>query len=106
VRGIAGTDVCQCSSYVYGDEAACGKGFDQEVNRCRNLVGHHEHMNVRVSDSVEGCKVSRVEQVKVWTAFYWHYTSGDMMVEGIDDLFHEMASQVRMNWHYDSGDFI
>jgi hypothetical protein len=26
-----------------------------------------------------------------------------MMVEGIDDLFHEMVSQVRMNWHYDTG---
>jgi hypothetical protein len=69
-RGIAGTDVCQCSSYVYGDEAVSGKGFDQEVNRCCNLVGH-----VRM---------------------HWHYDSGDMMVEGIGDLFHEMASQVRM----------
>jgi hypothetical protein len=36
-------------------------------------------MNVRVSDSVEGCEVPRVEQVKVWTAMYWHYDSGDMI---------------------------
>jgi hypothetical protein len=67
---------------VYGDEAACGKGFDQEVNRCCNLVGPHEHMNVGVSDSVEGCEVPRVEQVKLWTAMYLHYDSGGMMVDG------------------------
>jgi hypothetical protein len=29
-----------------------------------------------------------------------------MMVEDIDDLFHEMVSQVRMNWHYNSGDMM
>jgi hypothetical protein len=27
---------------------------------------------------------------------YWHYDSGDMMEEGIGDLFLELESQVRM----------